>query len=61
MKASDLIDLLEFFIAHSLRIDVSRGGEELLSMSAGEGRIDVDIKNEEGARELLKELRKWRS
>ncbi len=61
MKTSDLIDLLEFFIAHSLRIGVSRGDEELLTMSAGDGRIDVDIKNEDGARQLLKELRRWRS
>lgn len=61
MRAADLIDLLEFFIDQNLKIGISRGDEELLTLSARDRNIDVEIKDEKGARDLLKELRRWRS
>lgn len=61
MRTSDLIDLLEFFIDQGLKIVVDREDKELLTLSAKDRNINVEIKDEKGAKELLKELRRWRS
>lgn len=61
MKTADIIDLLEFFISQNLRVGVSRGEEELLTLSANDRVINVNIKNEKAARELLREIRRWKS
>lgn len=57
----DLLNALEFFLDKNLRLSVSLGEKELLEIRTKKRNINLEIKDAEAAKNLLKELRRWRS
>lgn len=57
----DFLKALEFLIDKDLKVMVSLDGKELVEVRSRDKNIDLSIKDEEAAIELIKELRKWKS
>jgi LEA14-like dessication related protein len=57
----DLLKAFELLIDKDVKVTVTLDGKELVEVKGRDRNIDISIKDEDAARELVKELRKWRS
>jgi LEA14-like dessication related protein len=57
----DLLKAFELLIDKDVKVTITLDGKELVEVKGRDRNIDISIKDEDAARELVKELRKWRS
>lgn len=58
---SDLLKALEILEKRNLKLNLSQDGVELLELRIDDKNIDLEIKNREEFKKLLKELKEWKS
>jgi len=57
----NLLKALEILEKRNLKLNLSQDGVELLELRINDKNIDLEIKNREEFKKLLKELKEWKS
>ncbi|MEE8402438.1 MAG: hypothetical protein V3R93_01655 [Candidatus Hydrothermarchaeaceae archaeon] len=57
----NLLKALEALGERNLKLNLSQDGADLLELRMSDKNIDLEIKDREEFKKLLKELRKWKS
>lgn len=57
----NLLKALETLEKRNLKLNLSQDGVELLELRIDDKNIDLEIKNREEFKKLLKELKEWKS
>ncbi len=57
---SNLLRALETLEKHNLKLELSQDGVEMVELRMNDKNIDLEIKDRDEFKKLLKELKKWK-